>query len=247
MDDTTAMDAVEGIIGEGRGVPKTVLITGVSRGLGSAMVHEFIARGHTVWGCARSAVEVRKLAQRYGTPHDFQVVDVAEDREVAAWAERLLGHVGTPELLLNNAALINTNNSLWNVPPDEFSRLCAVNIQGVFHVIRHFVPSMIRRGRGTVVNFSSGWGRSTSPEVAPYCATKWAVEGLTRALADELPAGLCAVPLNPGVIHTPMLESCFGRDAQAYPSPENWAKRAVPFLLQIAPKDNGRPLTVPGV
>lgn len=225
---------------------KTVLITGVSRGLGAAMVDEFVGRGHTVWGCARSADEVRKLTQRYGSPHDFQVVDVADDEQVKRWSSHLLARSQAPDLLLNNAALINANNPLWKVPVDEFARLCAVNIQGVYHVIRHFLPAMIRRGSGIVVNFSSGWGRSTSPEVSPYCATKWAIEGLTRALADELPAGLCAVPLNPGVIHTQMLESCFGRDARAYPEPRQWAKRAVPFLLQLTPQDNGRPLTVPG-
>jgi NAD(P)-dependent dehydrogenase (short-subunit alcohol dehydrogenase family) len=104
---------------------------------------------------------------------------------------------------------------------------------------------MVRRRRGVIVNFSSGWGRSTSPEVATYCATKWAIEGLTRALAEELPAGMAAVPLNPGVINTEMLQSCFGADASGYPSPQDWAKRAVPFLLKLRDKDNGRALTVP--
>ena len=53
-----------------------------------------------------------------------------------------------------------------------------VNIKGVANVIRAAVPMMIERGTGVVVNFSSGWGRSVSPEVAPYCATKWAMEGI---------------------------------------------------------------------
>ncbi|MCA9156321.1 MAG: oxidoreductase, partial [Planctomycetales bacterium] len=69
--------------------------------------------------------------------------------------------------------------------------------------------------------------------------------GLTQAMAAELPSGMAAVPLNPGVIHTEMLESCFGTHASAYPDPETWAQRAVPFLLKLGPKDNGRSLTVP--
>jgi NAD(P)-dependent dehydrogenase (short-subunit alcohol dehydrogenase family) len=97
-----------------------------------------------------------------------------------------------------------------------------------------------------VVNFSSGWGRSTDAEVAPYCATKWAIEGLTRALAQELPAGMAAVPLNPGIINTEMLRNCFGGSASSYPSPEEWAKRAVPFLLSLGGQHNGQPLTAPG-
>jgi NAD(P)-dependent dehydrogenase (short-subunit alcohol dehydrogenase family) len=131
------------------------------------------------------------------------------------------------------------------VPPEEFSRLVDVNVKGVFLVIRAFLPAMIARGSGVVVNFSSGWGRGTSPQVAPYCATKWAVEGLTRALADELPYGLAAVPLNPGIIHTDMLERCFGGRAAEYWRPAAWARKAAPFLLELGPEDNGDPLVVP--
>jgi NAD(P)-dependent dehydrogenase (short-subunit alcohol dehydrogenase family) len=121
-----------------------------------------------------------------------------------------------------------------------------VNVKGVANVIRHFVPAMIRRGRGVIVNFSSGWGRSTEAGVAPYCATKWAIEGLTQSLAQELPPGMTAVPLNPGIINTDMLRSCFGGSAADYPSPGEWARIAAPYLLEIDASDNGRPLTVPG-
>jgi NAD(P)-dependent dehydrogenase (short-subunit alcohol dehydrogenase family) len=95
------------------------------------------------------------------------------------------------------------------------------------------------------VNFSSGWGRSTDAEVAPYCASKWAIEGLTLALAQELPPQMAAVPLNPGIINTRMLQSCFGESAASYKTASAWACGAVPFLLQLGPKDNGRQLEVP--
>jgi NAD(P)-dependent dehydrogenase (short-subunit alcohol dehydrogenase family) len=115
----------------------------------------------------------------------------------------------------------------------------------VVNVIRHFVPAMVSRRSGVIVNFSSGWGRSTDAEVAPYCATKWAIEGLTQALAQELPAGMAAIPLNPGIIDTDMLQSCFGSPASGYLKPRDWARSAVPFLLGLGPKDNGRPATAP--
>jgi NAD(P)-dependent dehydrogenase (short-subunit alcohol dehydrogenase family) len=121
-----------------------------------------------------------------------------------------------------------------------------VNIKGIANVIRHFVPEMVRRQRGVIVNFSSGWGRSTDAEVAPYCATKWAVEGLTQAFAQELPSGMAAVSLNPGIINTDMLQSCFGGSASGYPSAAEWARTAVPFLLKLGPSDNGAQLTAPG-
>ena len=113
-------------------------------------------------------------------------------------------------------------------------------------VIRHFAPAMVQRKHGTIVNFSSGWGRTTDAEVAPYCATKWAVEGLTQSFAQELPSAMAAVTLNPGIINTDMLRSCFGGTASSYPSPEKWAATAVPFILGIGASDNGRPLNVPG-
>jgi len=224
---------------------RNVLLTGASQGLGRAMAGELARLGHRVFGCARNAEKLDALAAQLGGDHRFARVDVAIDAEVAAWVAGVVAEAGPPDLVLNNAALINRNAPLWRVPPDELSNVVDVNLKGIFHVIRHVVPAMIERGRGVIVNFSSGWGRSVSPEVAPYCATKWGVEGLTQALAEELPRGLAAVPVNPGVIHTEMLESCFGRSAASYPSPETWAQRAVPFLLALGPRDNGRPLTAP--
>jgi NAD(P)-dependent dehydrogenase (short-subunit alcohol dehydrogenase family) len=227
--------------------PRTILMTGASRGLGLALTNEFIRLGHTVIGCARSRDLIRELTGRHPRPHRFDVVDVADESQVQRWAESLLGDNIVPDLLLNNAAVINRNGTLWETSGEEFSRVVDVNVKGVFHVLRHFIPAMIAHGSGVVVNFSSGWGRSTSPQVATYCATKWAIEGMTRALADELPYGMAAIPLNPGIIDTEMLRSCFGNSAESYPSPESWAKRAAPFLLELGPEDNGDPLTVPGM
>jgi NAD(P)-dependent dehydrogenase (short-subunit alcohol dehydrogenase family) len=226
--------------------PNVVVITGTSRGLGRALAEGFAARGWTVLGCGRDPHELSHLAHRLRSPHDFCAVDVAHDGAVLAWAERVLAHAGPPDLLINNAALINEPAPLWKVPREQFDRLVDVNIKGVANVVRHFVPAMIQRGSGVIVNVSSGWGRSTAAEVAPYCASKWAVEGLTRALAQELPKGMAAVPLNPGIIDTAMLRTCFGGSAGNYPTPQQWAEKAVPFLMSLGPKDNGKPLSVPG-
>jgi len=224
---------------------RTILITGVSQGLGKAMMEGFIEGGHQIWGCARSEEAIAQLSSTYASPHQFEVVDVADDQQVQAWAKGLLAQ-GTPDLVINNAALINQPASLWKVPVAEFDQLIDVNIKGTVNVIRAFVPAMIQARKGIIVNLSSGWGRSTSPDVAPYCTSKWAIEGLTRSLAQELPSGLGAIALNPGIIHTEMLETCFGDSAAAYTPIQVWKKQAVPFLLELTPKDNGSALTVPG-
>lgn len=223
---------------------KLIVITGVSRGLGLAMTEKFIELGHTVLGCARSATAVEKLNSKYSLPHRFTCTDVASDSQVQAWAAEILANYSPPDLLINNAALTNHLGRLWEIDSEEFSQVIDVNIKGTANTIRHFVPSMIARNSGIIVNFSSGWGRSTSPEVAPYCATKWAIEGLTRSLAQEMPRGMAAIPLNPGIIYTDMLEISFGESAKNYTPVKTWVQKAVPFLLKLKPSDNGVPMTV---
>lgn len=224
---------------------KLVLITGVTRGLGHALAEYCLHQGHRVWGCGRHAGVLDEWQTQWPESR-FEVVDVADEAAVSSWAGHCLGEGESPDFLVNNAALINANAPLWQVPVEEFSAVIDVNVKGVFHVIRAFLPAMLDRGEGVVVNFSSGWGRSASPEVAPYCASKWAIEGLTQALAQELPSGMAAVSLNPGIIHTEMLDSCFGQMAGHYPGPDAWAKQAAPFILGLGPQHNGRQLTVPG-
>jgi NAD(P)-dependent dehydrogenase (short-subunit alcohol dehydrogenase family) len=224
---------------------RRIVLTGASRGLGRAMAEGFAAAGHQVIGCARSRRAVADLEKALGPRHHFSAVDVSDDAAVARWAKGVLAEFGPPDLLVNNAALINANAVLWEVPAKEFAEVMRVNVEGAVNVIRHFLPAMIQAGRGVVVNFSSGWGRSTSPEVAPYCASKYAIEGLTAALAQELQRPLAAVALNPGIIDTDMLRSCFGGSAGNFPSPEKWARKAVPFLLSLDGKSNGKSLDVP--
>jgi len=221
---------------------KRIVITGCYRGLGKAMAIGFQKLGHEVFGCSSNAEAIASLAD----PEHFFTCDVSDEKNVQIMANAILKRGGPPDILINNAAVINRNAPLWEVSDADFSRLFDVNIKGIANTIRHFVPGMIEVGRGVIVNFSSYWGRSTASDVAPYCASKWAVEGLTNALAQDLPRGLAAVALNPGVIHTDMLRSTFGPGAAAYLSPEEWARSAVPFIDQFDASDNGAALTVPG-
>lgn len=209
------------------------------------MVTEFAALGHTVLGCGRTQAAVKALQAELAEPHEFYAVDVASDTAVKSWASMVLAKHGAPDILVNNAGVINRNAPLWELDAQEFDEVMQVNVRGVANMVRHFVPAMRERKTGVIVNFSSGWGRSVDAEVAPYCASKWAVEGLTQSLAEELPSTMAAVPLNPGIVNTEMLQSCFGDSANGYPTPEVWAKVAVPFILNIQPQDTGKPLTVP--
>jgi len=224
---------------------RNIVLTGATRGCGRALVDVFVRDGHVVHGCGRSADQVAALNQTPGAPSLFTAVDIADDSAVQAWARETIDRVGVPDLVVNNAGLINTSAPMWEVTAEEFSKVVDVNLKGTASVMRAFLPAMVARRSGVVVNFSSGWGRSTAPEVAPYCATKWAVEGLSQSVAQEVPAGVAVLAVNPGVIHTEMLESCFGQAARSYDDPEAWARRAGPFLLKLGSSDNGAALSVP--
>ena len=216
---------------------RNIVVTGATRGCGLAMSRLFADGGNRVFGCGRTV-----SAEIAGVK--LSAVDVSDDNAVKAWAEEVLAE-GTPDLLFNNAAIINRPAPMWEQTAEEFDRLMAINVNGTMNCIRHFLPAMIDSGRGVIVNFSSGWGRSTAAEVGSYCTSKWAIEGLSGSLAEDLPKGLACVAVNPGIINTEMLRKCWGDGASSFPDPESWARAAVPFFLELGAKDNGKALTCP--
>lgn len=219
---------------------KLVCISGCSKGLGRAMAVEFHTRGWKVAGGARNGEALEKLDKEIGDLCFFQAFDVSKSEEVENFAQSVEEKLGVPNLLVNNAGIINKNAPLTQISPEEFASVLSINLGGIHNMIRSFVPRMEKRGNGIIVNFSSYWGQSTAPEVGPYCATKWGVEGLTRSLAQELPQGLATVAFNPGIINTDMLRSCFGDGASSHENPVDWAKHAVSRLEKIGLPDNGQ-------
>src|SRR6266478_3648029 len=127
--------------------------------------------------------------------------------------------------------VIDQLRARYRCPPHDFA---AVDVSQEYQVepwaarllSSHGAPDLLINNAGIIINISSGWGRSVSSDVAPYCASKWAIEGLTQALAEELPRGMAAIPLDPGVIDTDMLRSCFGGRASRFPAPKDWAEKA---------------------
>ena len=209
---------------------KTLVITGVTGGLGYAMVEWFATNGHTVIGCGRSASKVADMSTKFQAYNvKFSVVDVTAPEEIENWAKESIQLYGAPDFLVNNAGLTNKPDNLWDVS-----------------CIHYFLPYMIEAKKGVVVNLSSGWGRMASPKMAPYCATKFAIEGISKALAQELPSPLVSVPLDPGgAIHTEMTETVFKEGAKMQRSPQQWAETACPFILSLNRASNGKSVTAP--
>ncbi|XP_038891403.1 NADPH-dependent pterin aldehyde reductase-like isoform X2 [Benincasa hispida] len=208
---------------------KTVLITGVSKGLGRALSLELAKRGHSVIGCSRSQDKLNSLNSDLlsfdpssSDKHFLLPADVSSDSSVQEFARLVVERKGVPDIIVNNAGTINKNSKIWEVLPEEFDAVYETNVKGTVNILRHFIPLMIPSKKGVIVNMSSGWGRSGAALVAPYCASKWAIEGLTRSVAKELPEGMAIVALSPGVINTDMLASCFGDSASLYQTPDAW-------------------------
>lgn len=254
------MNAVASRTVGGGASPRTILITGVSKGLGNALALELAKRGHTVIGCSRAQDKLNSLQLELAstTPaspstepnssssnrHLLINADVTSNSSIEQLVRIVMEEKGVPDIIVNNAGTINQNNRIWEVPEEEFDTVIDTNVKGLANVLRHFIPLMLPNKKGIIVNMSSGWGRSGAALVAPYCASKWAVEGLTKSVAKELPEGMAIVALNPGVINTDMLVSCFGSSAELYQTPESWALKAATMILNLTAADNGASLTV---
>ncbi|KGN49562.1 NADPH-dependent pterin aldehyde reductase [Cucumis sativus] len=227
---------------------RKVLITGVSKGLGRALALELANRGHTIIGCSRDQVKLDSLQQQLSTTslnqHFFFKLDVKSDNNVQEFAQFVAKNNLVPHILVNNAGLAHKSAKIWELDAEEFDNVIDTNVKGIANILRHFIPLMIQNNNGIIVNMSSGAGRSAHEDFAPYCSSKWAVEGLSKCIAKGLPDGMAIVALNPGSIHTDMLHLCLGDSAAQFQSPHKWAIKAATMILDLTPKDNGESLTV---
>lgn len=224
---------------------RKILITGVSHGIGEALFRKFIQIGGlSVAGGARSQDKLEQLSQQYPEAW-LSPLDVSSPDSVRQWSRKLLAEWGTPDLLIHNAGTIHPNATLIELPIEEMDRTIDVNVKGTFLVNQALLPALLQQGRGILVNVSSGAGRQGLDNMTAYCAAKWAVEGFSAALAQELPRGIGVVTLSPGLVNTRMLQSVFGQGmASNQASPEQWAEKAAPLLLAITPDQNGQQLTI---
>ena len=230
---------------EGDTSKKVIVVTGATGGLGLALSEYFIKAAHTVIGCGRNESKIDELNGKFATETaKFYVVDIASDKAVQEWAKQVVEKYGPPDFLVNNAGVVNEREKLWNISAEQFDKVIDINIKGTVNCIRHFVPAMVEAKKGVIVNVTSAWGKSAAKEVAPYCCSKWGLEGLSKALAMELPAPLACIPLSPGIINTDMLHTAIGDSANLYPSPEQWVDRAATRILSLDRGDNGESIDV---
>ncbi len=184
---------------------KTALITGASGGIGSAIAARLAQDGYLpVLHYCSHGDGMDEKAQDLG---GFAIrTDLGNPDEIASMVQEILDRTGRIDVLVNNAA-VSLNGLLTDITPDQRRRLFDVNVLGTIECSRAVLPQMIRRKSGCILNISSMWGQVGASCEVDYSASKAAVIGFTKALAQEVaPSGIRVNCIAPGVIRTPMLD-----------------------------------------
>ncbi len=187
---------------------RIALVTGSSRGIGRAIALQLAQDGYAVAVNGRSPESVRAVAAEIiarGGDAKGYVCDVTDAEAVARMGDAVERELGTVTALVNNAGIAQ-QKLLTDVTDTEWRRMMASHVDGAFYTCRRFLPGMIRRQTGSIVNISSMWGQVGGSCEVPYSAAKAALIGFTRALAKEVgPSGIRVNCVAPGVIQTDMM------------------------------------------
>jgi len=190
---------------------KVVVVTGAASGIGRATALAFSREGarlHLVDCSADPLQDVAGELRARGGQATTHVVDCSDAAAMEALAERVLAAEPSGVDVLHNNAGVMTAAAFERIPLSEWERVMGVNFWGVLHGVRAFLPSMIARRRGHIVNTASMAGLAATPHTAPYVASKHAVVGLTQSLAMELGTHDIGVTLLcPGATRTAIMRS----------------------------------------
>ena len=198
----------------------TVLISGATGGIGEACVRAFAAAGHPVLLLTHNQPEkadslVREIRQNGGNA-DWRACDLSDAASVSAAVSDLQKTWHHIDILVNNAG-ISRVGLFTDLTPEEWDRIFAINVRGVFLLTRAVLPDMISRRHGSIVNISSMWGQTGASCEVAYSASKAAIIGMTKALAKEVgPSGVRVNCVAPGLIATRMNAAFSEEDLAAF-------------------------------
>jgi NAD(P)-dependent dehydrogenase (short-subunit alcohol dehydrogenase family) len=185
----------------------TVLITGTSKGIGLITAVTLARAGHTVYATMRNPARAPELAQQAAQeslPIHVSVMDVDSDLSVANAIAAIYQAAGNLDVLVNNAG-VERNGSIEELSMDDFRAVMETNYFGAIRCAKAVIPAMRQCRRGLIVNVTSVAGRVSTSPLGPYAASKFALEALSEALAQEMKAFNVRVAIvEPGIIDTPM-------------------------------------------
>lgn len=192
---------------------RTALVTGGGTGLGAAIARKLHGAGAEVVVTGRRPEPLKELAEALGERARWEVVDVAEQASV----DHLAGQLADTEvsILINNAGIAGPVAPLTDITVEEWDEVFDINVRGTFLMCRAFLPGMVSRGRGDVINLASVSGKRPLVRRTPYCASKMAVIGLSSTLAFEVgPSGVNVNTLSPGPVEGPRMDRNFRLEAE---------------------------------
>ncbi len=198
---------------------KSIFVTGAGSGIGEAMAWQFAAEGAFVWVADRDAAGAATVVERIreaGGKGAVVAIDVTDEAACARVSQEVVSLHGPVDVLVNNAGIGHVGTILQTSGAD-LDRLYAVNIRGVFNLTRAFLPGMLERQRGNIINTASIGGTIAIADRLAYCTTKFAVVGFTKCIAlDHAAQGIRCNCICPGRVMTPFVE----KRLQEYPDPE---------------------------
>lgn len=178
------------------------VVTGANSGIGRATALHLAQLGHEVHGSVRnlnSAAKLRSLAEAAGVEVQLFVMDVAEDASVAQGLGGVLEQAGRVDVLVNNAG-VGGNAVMEECPASLYNEVFNINVCGAVRCVQAVLPGMRERRSGAIVNVTSITGRIAAIAQQPYVASKWALEGATEGLAQEVaPFGIRVAIIEPGI------------------------------------------------
>lgn len=183
------------------------IVTGASSGIGEAIARRLGSEGANLVLWARRGERLARLAEEIaaesGVSVDTGVVDVRDRDAVQGEAARLMSALGTPDILVNNAGLAAGMAPVHDADVDDWDRMIDTNVKGLLHVTRAFLPAMVERDSGQVVNIGSITGRQVYPGSTVYAASKYAVQAITEGTnLDLLGTGVRVSGVHPGLVET---------------------------------------------
>lgn len=195
---------------------KTAVVTGGGRGIGLGIARQLAASGARVLIAGRSAKTLEEAASEIGSGTEHHPVDVSDEQSVLALRDAAMRKLGFVDVLVNNAGINPYFKRTEATSLEEWSHLIGVNLTGTFLCIRHFVPGMLERGRGSIINITSIAEASGLRRSAAYCAAKGGVAAMTRSMAhDWARSGVRVNCVAPGYVSTDLTEGLEGNEGLA--------------------------------
>jgi 3-oxoacyl-[acyl-carrier protein] reductase len=186
---------------------QTAIVTGAATGIGEAIAQRLAAAGATIAVVDLDLAGAGQVAAALGGGSFAIEADVTQAVSVKAATEEAIRRTGRIDILVNNAGIAGRAASIWEQRDEDWQRIIAVNLTGVFNFCRAVVPHMRSRGYGRIVNIASIAGKEGNPRMVPYSATKAGVIGLTKSLGKELATeGICVNAVAPAVVQTRILD-----------------------------------------